>query len=201
MPSNDYHFITHWRVKSTVEEVSEIIGNAPDLARWWPSVYLEVEELEPGGERGVGNVVSLYTKGWLPYTLRWQFRVTESRYPHGFSLQAWGDFDGRGIWTFESDGEWVNITYDWQIRADKPMLRYLSPVLKPLFSANHRWAMAKGEESLKLELARRRTATPQERALIPAPPPPTTGATFLPWLGAFAALVGMVYVFRKAWQK
>ena len=201
MFNNDYHFITHWRVKSTVEEVSEIIGNAPDLARWWPSVYLEVEELEPGGERGVGNVVSLYTKGWLPYTLRWQFRVTESRYPHGFSLQAWGDFDGRGIWTFESDGEWVNITYDWQIRADKPMLRYLSPVLKPLFSANHRWAMAKGEESLKLELARRRTATPQERALIPAPPPPTSQTVLLPWLGAFAALVGMIYIFRKAWHK
>lgn len=30
--------------------------------------------------------------------------------------------------------------------------------MKPIFSANNRWAMAKGEESLKLELARRHAA-------------------------------------------
>jgi hypothetical protein len=201
MPSNDYHFITHWRVKSTVKEVSEIIADAPDLVRWWPSVYLEVEELEPGDERGIGKVVSLYTKGWLPYTLRWQFRVTESRYPYGFSLQAWGDFDGRGIWSFEQDGEWVNITYDWRIRADKPLLKYLSPIFKPIFAANHRWAMAKGEESLKLELARRHAVTSQERALVPAPPPPTSQVVLLPWLGVIAALIGLVYMFKKTWQK
>lgn len=174
MPTNDYHFITHWRVKSTVEEISEILNDAPDLVRWWPSVYLDVQEVEPGDERSIGRVVSLYTKGWLPYTLRWQFRITENRYPHGFTLEAWGDFVGRGIWTFEQDGEWVNVTYDWKIRADKPLLRTFSFLMKPIFSANHLWAMARGEESLKLELARRHAATAEERAQIPAPPGPTT---------------------------
>lgn len=162
MGRNDYHFISRWRVKSTVAEVAGIIGNAPDLVRWWPSVYLEVRELEPGDERGVGKVVSLYTRGWLPYTLRWQFRVIESRYPDGFSLVAWGDFVGRGDWTFEQDGPWVNITYDWRIRAEKPLLRYLSFLLKPVFAANHRWAMRQGEKSLQLELARRFAAGPEE---------------------------------------
>ena len=171
--SNEYHFITHWRVQSTVAEVAEILGNAPDLSRWWPSVYLDVKQLEPGDENGVGKVISLYTKGWLPYTLRWQFRVTESN-PHGFTLEAWGDFVGRGIWTFEQDGEWVNVTYDWKIRADKPLLRDFSFIMKPIFGANHRWAMRKGEESLKLELARRHARTPEERALVPAPPSPTS---------------------------
>lgn len=170
MASNEYHFITHWRVQSTLEEISQIIGNAPELARWWPSVYLEVKVLEPGDQNGVGKVVGLYTKGWLPYTLRWQFRVVESRYPHGFSLEAQGDFDGRGIWTFEQDGDWINITYDWKIRADKPLLRYLSFVMKPIFSANHVWAMNKGEESLKLELLRRHATSEAERAKVPPPP-------------------------------
>ena len=174
MPTNNYHFITHWRVKSTVEEISEILGDAPDLVRWWPSVYLDVQEVAPGDEREIGKVVSLYTKGWLPYTLRWHFRVTENRHPHGFSLEAWGDFVGRGIWTFEQDGEWVNVTYDWKIRADKPLLRTFSFLMKPIFAANHLWAMARGEESLKLELARRRATTAEERAQIPAPPGPTT---------------------------
>jgi hypothetical protein len=194
MASNDYHFISHWRVQSTVDEVFQILADAPDLVRWWPSVYLTVKELKAADERGLGKVVDLYTKGWLPYTLRWQFRVTENRYPHGFTLQAWGDFEGRGIWTFEPDGQWVNITYDWLIRADKPLLKYLSFLMKPIFSANHRWAMAKGEESLKLELARRRAGSSPEQALIPPPPPPTTVAVLLPWLAAVVVVVGLGYV-------
>ena len=181
MASNRYHFITHWRLQGSQDEVTAIIGNAPDLARWWPSVYLEVHELETGDERGVGKVVSLYTKGWLPYTLRWQFRVTESRPPDGFTLVASGDFKGRGIWSFAQEGDWVNATYDWEIEAEKPLLKYLSFLVKPLFAANHRWAMAQGEESLKLELARRHAATQAAAAAVPAPPGPTQNSP-LRWL-------------------
>ena len=190
MASNDYHFITYWRVKSTVKEVSEIIDDAADLVRWWPSVYLDVKVLKPGDERGLGKVVSLYTKGWLPYTLRWDFRVTEVR-QDGFTLVAWGDFDGRGIWTFEQDGPRVNVTYDWKISAEKPLLRYFSFIMKPIFSANHRWAMAKGEESLELELARRHAATAEERALVSAPPAPTTSSP-VPLLLATVAILAAV---------
>jgi hypothetical protein len=196
MATNDYHFITVWRVKSTIEEVSEIIGDARGLTRWWPSVYLDINVLEEGDERGLGKVVSLYTKGWLPYTLRWQFRVTEVR-PDGFSLVAWGDFDGRGIWSFEQEGEWVNVTYDWKIKAEKPLLRYFSFIMRPIFSANHRWAMAKGEESLKLELARHHAARKEELALIPEPPR-STPASPVPLIlistTIFASLAGLSYM-------
>ncbi|HXZ03419.1 MAG TPA: hypothetical protein VEH81_01230 [Ktedonobacteraceae bacterium] len=196
MATNDYHFITIWRVRSTIEEVSEIIGDAPGLMRWWPSVYLDVKVLETGDENGLGKVVSLYTKGWLPYTLRWQFRVTAVR-QDGFTLVAWGDFDGRGIWTFEQDEEWVIVTYDWKIKAEKPLLRYFSVIMKPLFSANHRWAMSKGEESLKLELARHHASNKEELALIPDPPP-STPTSPLPLILVstiiFALLVGFSYM-------
>jgi len=199
MATNDYHFITTWRVMSTVEEVSEILGDPQGLARWWPSVYLDVKVLEEGDENGLGRVVSLYTKGWLPYTLRWDFRVTDVQ-PDGFTLVAWGDFDGRGIWTFEQDGEFVNVTYDWKIKAEKPLLRYFSFVMKPIFSKNHRWAMAKGEESLKLELARRHAVGQQELALIPAPPDPTTSSPvplLLVTTAVFAFAGVMVYMAMK----
>jgi hypothetical protein len=173
MATNEYHFITGWRVEATVEEVYAILNDALELPRWWPSVYLEVKEVEPGDEKGLGRTISLYTKGWLPYTLRWKFRVTDSRHPYGFSLRAFGDFEGTGVWAFEQDGEFVKITYDWRIRADKPLLKALSFLLKPVFSANHRWAMSRGLESLKLELARRRALTPEEAEKIPSPPGPT----------------------------
>lgn len=170
--ANDYHFVTHWRVPGTVEDVAEILADAADLPRWWPAVYLDVQETKPGDEGGVGKEVSLYTKGWLPYTLRWQFRITESNYPHGFALDAWGDFVGRGEWTLAQDGDWVDVTYDWRLRAEKPLLRRLSFIMRPIFGANHLWAMARGEESLRLELARR-AAADEQRALLPPPPGPT----------------------------
>jgi len=161
MKANDYHFVTHWRVAGTLEEVSDVLGDPSGLPLWWPSVYLAVQEIEPGGANGVGRVMALHTKGWLPYTLYWFFRVTESSRPFGFSLEAWGDFEGVGVWTFVADGRFVDITYDWKIRAEKPLLRYLSFLLKPIFAANHRWAMARGEESLGAELARRAGAGQQ----------------------------------------
>ena len=118
-------------------------------------------------------MVALYTKGWLPYTIRWTFRITEVNYPYGFALDAWGDLVGRGIWTLRQEGEWVHIIYDWKINAERPLFRIFSFILKPVFTANHLWAMRMGEESLKIELLRRRAKTPEERALIPVPPGPT----------------------------
>ena len=194
MPTNHYHFITRWRIQGTIEEIAHILADAPELTRWWPSVYLDVRELAPGDARGLGKEIGLYTKGWLPYTLRWQFRISEIA-SNGFTLQAEGDFVGRGIWTFEQEGDWAIITYDWKIQADKPLLRYLSFLMKPIFAANHHWAMAQGERSLKLELARRHAATPEELARIPAPPGPTTTSP-LPLLG-FAAALALVYVLRR----
>ena len=164
--SNEYAFITRWRVEASIEEVSEILDDAEGLVRWWPSVYLDAHKRPDG-------TVDLYTKGWLPYTLRWSFRVTERHAPQGFSLEAWGDFVGRGEWTLVQDGPIADITYDWRIRADKPLLRYGSFIFKPIFAANHRWAMARGEQSLRLEVRRRHARTAAELSAIPAPPPPT----------------------------
>ena len=152
--SNDYRFVTRWVVESTCEEVSQVLGNPLDLPRWWPMVYLEVVELRPPNASGTGRRVRLLTKGKLPYKLRWEFEVVESRSPHGFTIAATGDFEGAGTWTFVQNGPRVDITFDWRISAEKPLLRWLSFVLKPIFEANHRWAMARGEECLIKELSR-----------------------------------------------
>jgi hypothetical protein len=94
--SNAYHFDTRWRVLGTADAVASILGDATEYRRWWPSVYLDVRELSPGDERGLGREIDLHTKGWLPYTLRWRFRVVERRWPASLTLEASGDFVGRG---------------------------------------------------------------------------------------------------------
>jgi len=198
MPANEYHFITHWEVEATREQVVSILDDALDLPRWWPSVYLEVRLVQPAKADGTGATYDLFTKGWLPYTLRWQMTITEYDPPRGFSLTASGDFEGRGIWTFEQGGPLVDITYDWKIAAEKPLLRRLSFLMKPFFAANHRWAMRMGEESLKLELLRRYATTDAERAAVPPPPQPTARPVVPVIAGAVAAAgaVGVI-LFRR----
>ncbi len=145
MSSYDYQFETRWRVHGSVKQVTEILSDVRSLPLWWSQVYLSVRETEPG-------VFALHTKGWLPYTLRWNLHVIESRLPHGFTIRAWGDLEGTGIWSFEADGDWTRVTYVWIVQVRKPLVRMLSFLFKPIFSANHRWAMARGQESLIREL-------------------------------------------------
>ena len=145
MPCYDYQFETRWRVPGSVKQVTEILSDVRSLPLWWSQVYLSVRETEP-------SVFALHTKGWLPYTLRWNLRVIESHLPNGFTVRAWGDLEGTGIWSFEPDGDWTRVTYVWLVEVRKPTLRILSFLFKPIFSANHRWAMARGQESLVREL-------------------------------------------------
>ncbi len=173
-PATDYNFLTTWRVNATKDEVYRLLEDVDALAIWWPSVYLDVKVRDKGLPGGVGKLVELYTKGWLPYALRWKFRVTETNFPNGFSLQALGDFIGTGVWNFQQDGQTCIITYDWRISAEKPLLKKLTRLLRSAFSANHEWAMRKGLQSLKLELRRR-----QGEELIPPPPGPTFPHNFL----------------------
>ncbi|WP_210530287.1 SRPBCC family protein [Rubellimicrobium arenae] len=168
-----YHIVTTWRVDASLEEVAGVLGDIARLTEWWPSVYLAVEELAPGDATGLGKEVELLTKGWLPYTLRWRFRVTEVDPPRRVVLVPSGDFTGRGEWSFAQEGPVAVIRYDWQVQARKPVLRALTWLLRPLFTANHDWAMQRGEESLRLEILRRRAASDAERARIPPPPGPS----------------------------
>lgn len=46
-----------------IEDVAALISAALSLPRWWPSVYLAVEEVEPSDADGVGRVVELLTRG------------------------------------------------------------------------------------------------------------------------------------------
>jgi hypothetical protein len=174
MPNNAYVLHSTWRVPGDVQTVYDVVSDADNLAEWWPSGFLRVTVLERGDEDGLGKLLEVVTKGWLPYTILWRQRVTAVDEPWGFTIDVEGDFAGRGVWSFRQDGENdVVADFDWRISATKPLLRVLSPLLKPVFAWNHRWVMARGEESLRLEVQRRSSPTPEARAAIPLPPGPT----------------------------
>ena len=151
MAANDYAFLTVWQIPAPPDAVFDVLAEVEALPRWWPSVYLRVTPVE-----GREGAYDLHTKGWLPYTLRWRLESTGRERPRRLAIAASGDFEGEGVWTLVPRGDATEVRFDWRIRAEKPLLRRLSWLLKPAFSANHRWAMARGEESLRRELARRR---------------------------------------------
>lgn len=148
MAAHDYTFVSRWRVPATREETAAILSDAAALPRWWNSVYLSVEP--------DGGVWRVHSRGWLPYTLRWSFERASEDLPNSFSLRAWGDLNGTGRWEFHGANGHTEASFVWQVRADKPVLRYLSWLLKPIFAANHRWAMAQGERAIAHEVSRRR---------------------------------------------
>ena len=148
------HIPTKWRVQGNIEDVYDILSAPKEFVRWWSDVYLDVEELVPGDENGVGRTLRLLTKGKLPYTLSWQAHALEINKPHRILIQAQGDLDGKGEWFLQQNGPWVDIRYDWTVYLSRPWMRLLTPLLKPVFIANHQWAMNKGKEGLQAELNR-----------------------------------------------
>ena len=43
----------------------------------------------------------------------------------------------------------THVRFDWQVHADRRLLRVLTPVLRPLFRWNHNWAIARAMEGLE----------------------------------------------------
>lgn len=158
MPANEYQFLTEWDVTAPREVIYNILREGKDYPVWWPDVYLDARYEPSGHADGIGDRVHLLTKGWLPYKLRWTAEAVRNEFPQEIEIRATGDFVGRGIWHLAPRGphnEATQVTFDWRLRADKPLLRWLSPLLKPLFKWNHRWAMHTGLTRLRIEAQRR----------------------------------------------
>jgi hypothetical protein len=151
----EFHIPTTWRVQGTAAQVYEILSKPREFPRWWPEVYLAVREVRSGDAGGLGRVVALSTKGWLPYRLEWEAEMIAASKPNRMSIRARGDLEGRGEWRLEQHGDWVAISYDWTVLATKPWMIALAPLLTPVFVWNHKWAMRRGLEGLQRELARR----------------------------------------------
>jgi hypothetical protein len=148
-----YQFIDRWYVPAPVGDVYDVIGDQLDYPSWWDKVFLSVTGDD--GPPRPGRRASIVSKGFLPYKLRWVAEVVEAGRPRGFRFTLEGDFVGSGEWTLEEADGGTRATLDWRPAVEKPLVKHLTPVLRPLFRANHLWAMRRGQEGI-LEHMRRR---------------------------------------------
>lgn len=168
----DYHVTTTWEVEARVDEVVAIVREPASLTRWWPAAFLAVEDAA-GPDGRPGSAGRVWSKGWLPYTLSFGFEIAEHPHEPGVIVRVAGDFEGRCVCTVTPRSSRLAIVFDWKVRVHKPVIRRWSWLFRPVFVANHLWVMARGLESLRLELARRRAASGPGAAPLPAPPGPT----------------------------
>jgi hypothetical protein len=136
--------------------VFDIISDSENLPKWWPAVYLDLKVIQKGDNDGKNKILSVYTKGWLPYTLQWEITSINVSPQKCIEIKANGDLQGNGMWIFLPSSQGTTIIYNWSVNANKPFLKYMSFILKPIFAANHNWAMKQGLKSLELEIRRRK---------------------------------------------
>ena len=152
-----YSFTSIWKIKASREEIYPILEDVGSMTKWWSSLYIDIKRKEENDQKNISKKVNFNNKSYLPFSLNWDFKVTHVKFPSALSLKAFGDFIGTGVWKLtQLDNLTTEVRYDWNIEITKPILKYFTPILKPAIAANHKMAMCSGEESLKLEVLRRR---------------------------------------------
>ncbi len=143
----DYHFVTHWKIRGPVETAFRILKDGPKYSEWWKPAYVKTEEVGPQ------KVLSL-VRAKLPYTLAFTTELVRDISPTEIEIRAAGELVGKGLWKLKQVGETTEVTFYWDVQAAKPIVRWLSLFLKPVFQWNHDWVMKGGEAALQAEVNR-----------------------------------------------
>ena len=87
------------------------------------------------------------------YRLTFDSRVTRVDGQLVYAVEATGELQGRGVWTFSSEGAETRVRYDWNVDATEWWMRLLAPIARRLFEWNHDVIMRWGQEGLVARLA------------------------------------------------
>jgi uncharacterized protein YndB with AHSA1/START domain/mannose-6-phosphate isomerase-like protein (cupin superfamily) len=159
-----YLFVDEWDVAAPPEAVFAAIADARTYPEWWRPVYLDVDA---DGPAELGKESRQHFKGRLPYHLHTRSVIVALDPPHTVTGDVDGDLRGRGTWTLTPTVTGTHVRFDWQVHADRRLLRLLTPVLRPLFRWNHNWAIARAVEGLE-PYAQRTTMRSGDRATATA---------------------------------
>ena len=138
---NEYVFVDEWDVDAPREAVFDVLADPMTYPAWWQPVYLEATR--------EGDVTHHLFRGRLPYRLRVRSQVVRRERPVELEAKVEGDLTGRGVWTLTPKDGLAHVRFDWRVSADRPFLRVLTPVLRPLFRWNHNWAIKRAQLGLE----------------------------------------------------
>lgn len=147
----NYRFVTTWQIEAPLQAVCDAICAPQGWPAWWRNVE-QVEEIAPGDTRGIGGVRRYTWRGRLPYRLTFDIRVTRHEPLAVVEGIATGDVEGRGCWSFASEGAITSVRYEWQVRTTRPWMNALAMFARPVIEWNHNAVMQQGGIALAHKL-------------------------------------------------
>jgi hypothetical protein len=155
MAANDYVFVDKFVAPCNKETAYQYISKIEEYPRWWGKVYKRITVLKKVLPDTPGGRYEVQVRGFLPYALTIQNETTLVQKPDRIEFVAIGDLEGKGTWLFEEVKGGTQITFDWQVAANKAVIRLFSFLLKPLFRANHVYCVRRAEEGMRRDLEQR----------------------------------------------
>jgi hypothetical protein len=163
MSSNSFRFDETWEIPDAAPQaVWEVLADARLLPLWWGDVYKEVELLTKSDRPALGARARARARGFLPYELNFVLETVELEPGRVIAVRTSGDFDGLWRAGLSPDGSGTHVALTWQVLVERPILRLLSPLLRPAFAWNHRWTTPRGEAGLRRYLAETKKAAAAE---------------------------------------
>jgi len=157
MAVNFYRFDERWTIPGfSPEQVYDVLADPKLLPDWWTGVYLEATPEDAGAAPHVGARARVRARGFLPYRILMTLEATVLDPGKVVGVRTSGDLEGTWRATLSSDGvggTYVDIIQE--VIARKPVIRLLSPLLKPVFAWNHYWTSPRGQSGLRAYLTKR----------------------------------------------
>jgi carbon monoxide dehydrogenase subunit G len=151
MTSTHFDLTSHWRIEAPVEQVWSALTDPAGWPRWWPGVR-EVQALAEGDRDGLGAVRRLRLAARLPYEVVVEVETVELLRHQRLRVHSRGQLKGQGLWLLHADGTATGLTYVWRVELAARWMRWLAPLLAPLFRWNHQGLMRAGEAGLRRHL-------------------------------------------------
>lgn len=151
MSSTHFDLVSHWRIHAPVARVWAALVDPASWPRWWPYVH-DVVTLREGGRDGIGSVRRIVWTTRLPYRIVIEVEALESIRHQWLRGLSRGQLDGEGLWLLRAEPGFTDVTYVWRVTLKRPWMRWLAPLLAPLFRWNHDGVMRAGEAGLRRHL-------------------------------------------------
>lgn len=139
---NRYKFRSVWSLDRSCKEVFEALQQLPLYPSWWP----EIKDVAAIGDA----TARVEIRAALPYRLRFELRQ-ELADPEKGILEAsmTGDLEGWSRWTLSAYRDGCRLLFEEDVLVNRPALKILSPVARPVLKANHSFMMRRGERGLR----------------------------------------------------
>lgn len=144
-----YRFHSVWDLDAPPDAVYAVLARAEEYPMWWPQVR---EVISVGDDMG-----SARFRSFLPYELRIRARIRrQDPIARVLEVDLRGDLEGWARWTVVARGAGsgsARAVYEQEVEVRRALMRWLAPLARPLFRANHAAMMRAGRRGLAAELA------------------------------------------------